>query len=86
MKSAVKQLETAIEERQGKETLDALYKTATSIIDRVAGKGVIKNATASRKISRLGKAVNKTASAPTKTTAKKTTAKKKTAKKKTAKK
>jgi ribosomal protein S20 len=81
MKSAVKQLETAIEEQQGKETLHALYKTATSIIDRVAGKGVIKNATASRKISRLGKAMNRTPSAPTKTTAKKKTAKKKTAKK-----
>jgi len=64
MKTAVKSLETAIEERESKETIDALYKTVSSVIDRVAGKGVIKSATASRKISRLAKAIAKCADAP----------------------
>jgi small subunit ribosomal protein S20 len=41
------------------ERADAALKSATSTLDKAAGKGVIHHRTAGRKISRLNKAVNK---------------------------
>jgi small subunit ribosomal protein S20 len=55
VRTHVKRVRAAIEAGEGK--LDALLKEAVQLIDKAAQKGVIKKETASRKISRLTKAV-----------------------------
>ena len=62
MRTFVKRVRAAIEAKDGKVAADAL-KAAISIIDKTAQKGAIKKESASRKISRLTRAVA-SASAP----------------------
>ncbi len=56
MRTKVKQVRAAIES-QGVEAARAALKDAMAYIDHVASKGVIHRRTASRKISRLARAV-----------------------------
>ena len=57
VKSIVKSVRLSVSEKSKEEVLSEL-KTAQSIIDNAAKKGVIHKKTASRKISRLSKLVN----------------------------
>ncbi len=57
IKTAVKKVRTAIEANNKEDAQKALL-SATSVIDKAETKGVIKKGTASRKVSRLAKAVN----------------------------
>lgn len=57
MKTAIKSIDTAIEEKSVENAQEAL-KIAIPIIDRVAVKGSMHKKTASRKVSRLTRRVN----------------------------
>ena len=61
MKATLKNLTTAITDKQGpdKEKVTELYKAAVSIVARTSSKGTIHSKTASRKIGRLTKSVNR---------------------------
>ena len=61
-KTAVKAVNTAVEEKNRDAAGEALRK-AVSMLQKIAGKKVIHRKKASRKISRLTRAVNKIASA-----------------------
>ena len=52
LRTVLKQTETALEEGNVEEA-QVLCKTVTSLLDRAAGKGVIKKGTANRQKSRL---------------------------------
>ena len=58
MKSSVEQLEAAVEAGSGEQAVKAL-QNATSVIQQTASKGSIHKKTASRKVSRLAKSVNR---------------------------
>lgn len=58
MRTSIKKVRTAVEEDNHAEAT-ALLRDAESMIAHVASKGVIHKKTASRKISRLAKLVNK---------------------------
>ena len=60
VKTAVKKVRAAIE-AQAKEAAKAALLNATTVIDKAASKGVYHKNTASRKVSRLAKAVNEIA-------------------------
>ena len=60
VKTAVKKVRAAID-TQDKETAKAALLAATTAIDKAATKGVYHKNTASRKVSRLSKAVNEMA-------------------------
>ena len=60
IKSSVKKVRVAIE-AQDKEAAKAALLNATTVIDKAASKGVYHKNTASRKVSRLAKAVNEIA-------------------------
>ncbi len=57
MRTFVKRVRTAIEAKDGK--LADVLKSAIKVIDKAAQKGVIDRKTASRKIGRLTKSVNR---------------------------
>ena len=57
VKTAVKKVYAAIDANDKAAAADAL-KNATTVISKAASKGVYHKATASRKVSRLAKAVN----------------------------
>ena len=59
-KRQVKKVRVAIE-AQDKEAAKAALLNATTVIDKAASKGVYHKNTASRKVSRLAKAVNEIA-------------------------
>lgn len=58
MKSSVEQLEAAVEAGSEEQAVKAL-QNATAVIQKTASKGTIHRKTASRKISRLAKSVNR---------------------------
>ena len=58
MKSSVEQLEAAVEAGSEEQAVKAL-QNATSVIQQTASKGSIHKKTASRKVSRLAKSVNR---------------------------
>ena len=58
MKTSVEQLEAAVEAGSGEQAVKAL-QNATSVIQKTASKGSIHKKTASRKVSRLAKSVNR---------------------------
>jgi small subunit ribosomal protein S20 len=58
MRTFVKRVRVAIESKDGK--VAEVLKSAIQVIDKAAQKGVIDRKTASRKISRLAKSVNRT--------------------------
>ncbi len=58
VKTAIKKVDAAIASKDKATALDAL-KTATVEIDKACTKGVFHKNTASRKVARLAKAVNK---------------------------
>ena len=60
VKTAVKKVRVAIE-AQDKEAAKAALISATAVIDKATSKGVYHKNTASRKVSRLAKAVNEIA-------------------------
>ena len=60
VKTAVKKVRVGIE-AQDKEAAKAALLNATTVIDKAASKGVYHKNTASRKVSRLAKAVNEIA-------------------------
>ena len=60
VKTAVKKVYAAIDANDKDAAVEAL-KSATTTIDKATSKGVYHKATASRKVSRLAKAVNKMA-------------------------
>ena len=60
VKTAVKKVYAAIEANDKEAAAEAL-KNATTVISKATSKGVYHKATASRKVSRLAKAVNKMA-------------------------
>ena len=60
VKTAVTKVRVAIE-AQDKEAAKAALLNATTVIDKAASKGVYHKNTASRKVSRLAKAVNEIA-------------------------
>ena len=60
VKTAFKKVRVAIE-AQDKEAAKAALLNATTVIDKAASKGVYHKNTASRKVSRLAKAVNEIA-------------------------
>ena len=60
VKTAVKKVRVTIE-AQDKEAAKAALLNATTVIDKAASKGVYHKNTASRKVSRLAKAVNEIA-------------------------
>ena len=60
VKTAVKKVRVPIE-AQDKEAAKAALLNATTVIDKAASKGVYHKNTASRKVSRLAKAVNEIA-------------------------
>ena len=60
VKTAVKKVRVEIE-AQDKEAAKAALLNATTVIDKAASKGVYHKNTASRKVSRLAKAVNEIA-------------------------
>ena len=60
VKTAVNKVRVAIE-AQDKEAAKAALLNATTVIDKAASKGVYHKNTASRKVSRLAKAVNEIA-------------------------
>jgi ribosomal protein S20 len=57
VKNAIKAVRTALLEKDSDKAATALV-TATSVLDKTAGKGAIHWKTAARKVSRLSKAVN----------------------------
>ena len=57
IKNVVKAVRTAIQNND-KAAAEAALVTATSVVSKIAGKGVIHWKNASRKVSRLAKAVN----------------------------
>lgn len=57
MKTAIKAVDTAIEEKSVDKAQEAL-KAVIPIIDRTVSKGVLHKKTASRKVSRLTRKVN----------------------------
>ncbi|MCR5179422.1 MAG: 30S ribosomal protein S20 [Lachnospiraceae bacterium] len=57
MKTAIKRVRTAVEAGDKSAAQEALVN-ATSVIDKAETKGVIKKGNASRRVSRLAKAVN----------------------------
>lgn len=59
MKTYVKRALTAIEEKKEPSIIDEYVRKAISVINKAASKGVIHKKTASRKISRFTKKVNK---------------------------
>ncbi|PIE69758.1 MAG: 30S ribosomal protein S20 [Deltaproteobacteria bacterium] len=63
MKTAIRRIEDAVKLEQVEEAQAALRK-AVPVIQKVANKGTIHKKTASRKISRLTKRVNKMEHAP----------------------
>lgn len=58
MKTSIKQIDQAIEAKSVEEAQAAL-KAAIPVIMKAASKGTLKKTTASRKVSRLAKQVNK---------------------------
>ena len=58
VKNTVKDLRTAANNKENKESAVKRLDTAKSIIDKAAKKGIIHKRTAARKISRLSKLVN----------------------------
>jgi len=58
VKTAVKDVRSEIAKGPG-EKCDELLRNATSILERAGSKGVLHKKTASRKVSRLAKAVHK---------------------------
>jgi small subunit ribosomal protein S20 len=59
MRNAIKEFRKAIEQGQGKESLEALYKKALKRIHRAGNKGVIHRNEVSRRVSRITMAYNK---------------------------
>lgn len=59
MKTYVKKALSAIEEKKDPSLIDEYVRKAISVISKAASKGVIHKRTASRKISRFTKKVNK---------------------------
>ncbi|MCS7280267.1 MAG: 30S ribosomal protein S20 [Desulfobacterota bacterium] len=59
MKTYMKKALLAIQEKKDPKTIDELVRKAISMIDKAKSKGVIHRRTASRKISRFTKKVNK---------------------------
>ena len=57
VRTYVKRVQAAVDTGTRDATVNDLLKTAVQLIDKAAQKGVIKRETASRKISRLTKAV-----------------------------
>ncbi len=57
VKTRVKEVLSAVEEKDQKKSLEALH-SATKVIDTAASKGVLHKNNAARKISRLTKKVN----------------------------
>ena len=60
VKTAVKEVRSEIAEGPGEKSAE-LLRNATSILERAGSKGVLHKKTASRKVSRLSKAVHKAA-------------------------
>lgn len=60
VKTSIKKVRAAID-AQDKEAAKAALLAATSTIDKAASKGILHKNTASRKVSRLAKAVNEMA-------------------------
>jgi small subunit ribosomal protein S20 len=60
VKTAVKDVRSGIAEGTGEKSAELLRK-ATSVLERAGSKGVLHKKTASRKVSRLAKAVHKAA-------------------------
>jgi len=58
VKNTVKDLRTAADNKENKESAVKRLDTAKSVIDKAAKKGIIHKRTAARKISRLSKLVN----------------------------
>jgi small subunit ribosomal protein S20 len=58
VKNTVKELRTAANGKENKESAVKRLDTAKSVIDKAAKKGIIHKRTAARKISRLSKLVN----------------------------
>lgn len=58
VKNTVKDLRTAANNKENKESAVKRLDTAKSVIDKAAKKGIIHKRTAARKISRLSKLVN----------------------------
>lgn len=58
VKTVVKEVRLAIDEKSS-ETAPLKLNTAKSVIDKAAGKGIIKKRTAARKVSRLTIKINK---------------------------
>jgi small subunit ribosomal protein S20 len=63
VRTAVKKVQAALSEKNA-ELVKTTFKEATSSLDGAAGKGVLPQKRASRKISRLAARVNKFLSAP----------------------
>ncbi len=59
VKSAVKEVRSELAEGTGEKSAELLRK-ATSVLERAGAKGVLHKKAASRKVSRLAKAVHKT--------------------------
>ncbi|MCX7856436.1 MAG: 30S ribosomal protein S20 [Deltaproteobacteria bacterium] len=59
MKTYIKKALLAIEEKKDAQTIDNSIRKAISVINKAASKGVIHKRTASRKISRFTKRINK---------------------------
>ncbi|MEM1007830.1 MAG: 30S ribosomal protein S20 [Myxococcota bacterium] len=59
MRTSVKKVYKAVEKQEPTEQLQSVLKSAVKMIAHVSSKGVIHKKTASRKISRLTKFVNK---------------------------
>jgi len=59
VKNVVKEVNAAIEQGQTAEEIQAMLKSAIPVIQRAANKGAFHKRTASRKVSRLTKRVNK---------------------------
>lgn len=66
IKGAVKALRAAIDSGAASDEIQSLYKSAESIIHRVAGKGIIPHNTAGRKVGRLAKAITRGPQTPVK--------------------
>jgi len=58
VKNTIKELRTASNNKENKESSVKRLDTAKSVIDKAAKKGIIHKRTAARKISRLSKLVN----------------------------
>ena len=57
LKTAVKKLHAAIDDGADPQTVQELYRSATSTIDKTSKKGVIKPNAAARTVGRLAKAI-----------------------------